>query len=147
MHGNGTGVYQGMSERVGWPVQTFHVADLTERLCLKVHLCFYDCITWYAWYIGFKNDRECAHILFITFDSLANIQGWKILKHSACLWCESVNCNGLVSSNYTSNQMLKPSRGWFKECFQHRLFFKYGNLNIISSLKSPGIQWKTNLSS
>lgn len=53
MHGNGTGVYQGMSEMVGWPEQTFHVADLTfhvadltERLC---NLCFYDCITWCAY--------------------------------------------------------------------------------------------------
>lgn len=41
MHGNGTGVYQGMSEGVGWPVQTFHVADLTESLCLNACLCFY----------------------------------------------------------------------------------------------------------
>lgn len=36
MHGNGTGVYQGTSERVGWLVQTFHEADLTKRLCLNV---------------------------------------------------------------------------------------------------------------
>lgn len=27
MHGNGTGVYQGMSERLGWPVQTFQGAE------------------------------------------------------------------------------------------------------------------------
>lgn len=36
MHGNGTGVYQGMSERVGWPAQTFHVGDLTET--------FFECV-------------------------------------------------------------------------------------------------------
>lgn len=82
MHGNGTGVYQGMSERVGWPVQTFHVADLTERLCLNVYLCFNDCLTWCV-YICFKHDsRMCTYLKPVFTSTLliqlpTNIQGEK----------------------------------------------------------------------
>lgn len=99
MHGNGTEVYQGMSEGVGWPVQTFHGADFTESTCFEGMFVF----LWCAYvYVCLKHDsRKCIHPK-IPVQLLTIVQDW--IKTSR--FC--------MTSVWAS-----------KECFQCCLFFQF----------------------